>query len=358
MKDVAKKIISYFSPSYSYVILFVTQRCNARCKTCFSWKTDPQKLKNELSIDEYEKITSKMRDFVWLSIGGGEPFLREDIAEIVNLFHKNCSVSAFTITTNCLQPEKTAEKVEQILKRNNNADIKIVLSVDGTEEVHDSIRGIEGNFKKFVETYSLLYPLKRNFPNLFLFTNTTFCRDNQHNIDELLDYLNSNFHFDGNTMGLVRGDARIPSQKDIDIELYFNAIEKIRSLERETKEIGKFNNIVFDMMTDVNKRTLLERKMILPCVAGKKAITIDSDGTVLPCEMMPQLFPNEDWKLGDLRSFDYDIDALLSSEKSKMLIKRIQDMKCHCTFECYNLCNVVFNYNSGFKILWRYLTGA
>ena len=25
------------SPSYRYVILFVTARCNARCHTCFYW---------------------------------------------------------------------------------------------------------------------------------------------------------------------------------------------------------------------------------------------------------------------------------------------------------------------------------
>lgn len=358
MKNTAKQILSYFSRTYSYVILFITQRCNSRCKTCFSWKVDESRLKNEFTIEEYEKLTEKMDNFFWLSIGGGEPFLREDIAEIIKLFHKNCGTSAFTITTNCLQPERTAEKVKNILKSVPDAAVKIVLSIDGTESVHDAIRGMKGNFRKFIETYSLLSPLKKDFTNFFLFSNTTFCRDNQDNMDELIDYLDKNFDFDGNTMGLVRGDARMPSQKDINLDLYFRALDKIRNIEKSSKDIGKVNNIIFEMMADVNKKTITEKRMILPCVAGKKAVTIDSDGSVFPCELMPQLYPGQNWKLGDLKKFDYGISTLLSSQHSKELIKKIQDMKCHCTFECYNLCNVVFSYKNSFKILWRYITGA
>ena len=48
----------------SYVIFFITSKCNARCRFCFYWKNiEESDKKKELDLEEIEKIWEK--DFVF-----------------------------------------------------------------------------------------------------------------------------------------------------------------------------------------------------------------------------------------------------------------------------------------------------
>ena len=86
----AKKIFVKNGDSPIYVILFVTERCNARCKHCFgSFSNNKQKIKEELTQEEIEKISKKAGNLLYLLPTGGEPFLREDLPHIINAFYKN-----------------------------------------------------------------------------------------------------------------------------------------------------------------------------------------------------------------------------------------------------------------------------
>ena len=48
-----------FSSYPSHLILYVTSRCNARCKHCFYWKEIDIKKKQELSLNEIKKLSGK-----------------------------------------------------------------------------------------------------------------------------------------------------------------------------------------------------------------------------------------------------------------------------------------------------------
>ena len=71
------------------VTLFVTSRCNIRCKMCFYWEPVENKSTHEISLDEIEKISKSMPNFFWLLVGGGEIFVRKDLPEIIKIFYKN-----------------------------------------------------------------------------------------------------------------------------------------------------------------------------------------------------------------------------------------------------------------------------
>ncbi len=64
-------------------LLGITYRCNARCKMCNIWKF-PTKKEEEVKVEDLEKLP-RMR---FTNITGGEPFLRDDIEEIIYILKK------------------------------------------------------------------------------------------------------------------------------------------------------------------------------------------------------------------------------------------------------------------------------
>ncbi len=59
--------------------LIVTYRCNAKCYMCHTWK-HPSKKEEEFTPDLIQKIPDGMQ---FINITGGEPFLRDDLDEII-----------------------------------------------------------------------------------------------------------------------------------------------------------------------------------------------------------------------------------------------------------------------------------
>ena len=63
--------------------VIVTYRCNARCNMCNRYKK-PSKPEEELTI----KTIKKLPPMYFTNITGGEPFIREDLADIVRELYK------------------------------------------------------------------------------------------------------------------------------------------------------------------------------------------------------------------------------------------------------------------------------
>jgi hypothetical protein len=79
-------------------------------------------------------------------------------------------------------------------------------------------------------------------------------------------------------------------------------------------------------------------------------VTMDPYGALYPCEMLWQLLPDgdpekgiDDWRLGDLRSENYDVKKTMKSEKAHAVRRWIKEQKCFCSFECAAYNNIVFN---------------
>ncbi|HUS51890.1 MAG TPA: radical SAM protein, partial [Candidatus Bathyarchaeia archaeon] len=142
-----------------HLIFYVTSQCNLRCEHCFYWQNLNKKDK-ELSLEEIEKISSSMGPLLWLSLTGGEPFLRSDLGKIVKIFVKNNQVRHLSIPTNGYLTERIVSETEKIVSQNPKTTFSISLSCDGPEKIHDLIRGKKGAFKRMVETAKELKSLK------------------------------------------------------------------------------------------------------------------------------------------------------------------------------------------------------
>ncbi len=82
------------------VILFVTSRCNAFCKTCFYH----EELNNpgDMTFAQIEKVSRTIPPITDLWLSGGEPTLRRDVLEIIDTFVANNGVNRIIIPTNAM----------------------------------------------------------------------------------------------------------------------------------------------------------------------------------------------------------------------------------------------------------------
>jgi len=99
----------------------ITSGCNSRCQTCNVWRKfrkNPEVVKNDLSLKEIEKIFKTLpKNIIWLSLSGGEPFLRDDLVLICKKAIENIpDLCLISIPSNGLLEKNIVEKTKQILK--------------------------------------------------------------------------------------------------------------------------------------------------------------------------------------------------------------------------------------------------
>ncbi|MFQ5671395.1 MAG: radical SAM protein [Acidobacteriota bacterium] len=125
-------------------ILAVTLNCNARCTMCDIWQN---RMHDEMRPEEYDLLPDSLTD---INISGGEPFLREDLPEILAVLHRTCPRARLVISTNGFLPARIHRLVRQALSI--IPDLAVRVSIDGLHGMHDAVRGIPGGFEKCLET--------------------------------------------------------------------------------------------------------------------------------------------------------------------------------------------------------------
>ena len=144
--------------SFPYKLTFaVTYRCNSRCRTCSIWQKPAG---DELRTDEIRKFFEKSRDFSWIDLTGGEIFLRDDCVEIARAAIEQCrDLCLLHFPTNGLLTDRIVSGVRRILELGPPRLI-ITVSVDGDEELNDTIRGVPGGWRRQIATFKALRALR------------------------------------------------------------------------------------------------------------------------------------------------------------------------------------------------------
>lgn len=313
----------------SYVIFFVTAKCNAHCKMCF-YKENMNASKaenNELAVEEYEKIAKNIKSLNILGISGGEPFLRDDLSEIIKVIYKNCPPLVVDLPTNGFFVKSILRQVEDIARNCPNMIIDLQLSVDGPEKVHNDIRGLKDGFLRVKDTYNGALSLKNKYKNLKVKACIVYSHYNQEYINELFEILGRDFKgLDRVVFSVVHGSVSNQEAFQFDWEKYFKICEKIRK-ESVVKQVTDFHS-VFTIALRVVKNNLLRellksKDMYRRCKAGKRVIVVNETGKVFPCE--PLWFP-----VGNLRTNGYDINKVLSSKEMNEFRKNTFQNRCNC----------------------------
>ena len=99
------------------MIVHVTNHCNFRCDHCFI-DFSP---KRDMKLDHYQKLAKGVGKLFWLDIGGGEPFLRKDLVDIIEAF----DAKVIQIPTNASLQDHIFNAVKEMKKQSSGNTRKL-----------------------------------------------------------------------------------------------------------------------------------------------------------------------------------------------------------------------------------------
>jgi len=327
-----------FMKKLDLVILFVTSVCNARCRTCFYWLQLNQK--GDMSFEELSKLSSTMPQFHDLWISGGEPFLRKDLAAIIQLFYANNRVRDVRIPTNGLPTQQTLKIVSSILESCPELRLEVDVSIDGFSKTHDRIRAVKGNFDTATNTITQLEKLRTHWPNFTLYVNTVITHENKDEITNLGNHFKQNHDLDGHYFQIIRGDPKDPALQAVSAQQLKQIYQEVLPLNvhytsKTPREISRLHGLQeafwkagyrFSYDTQFNNYAF-GAKWKMPCTAGQTSIVIDYNADVRVCELRKPI--------GNLRKYAMDFNRFWRSFERKMEVDSVKRDQCFCTHICF-----------------------
>ena len=127
----------------------VTYRCSGRCVMCDIWKR-PTEQARELAPGDYAWLPASLRS---INVSGGEPFLRDDLPDVVRVMQRASPRARIVISTNGLDPARV-ERAVALMER-----VAVRVSLDAVGPAHDRTRGVAGAYERVVETVARLKAL-------------------------------------------------------------------------------------------------------------------------------------------------------------------------------------------------------
>lgn len=327
---------TYPEPRVKDLILFVTDRCNMRCDHCMFW----QRIDNpgqEMTLEELQTLARTSWPLRTVAITGGEPFLRGDLAGIVEAFFRDNQTHHVQINTNGLLMDRMEDLVTRDLALHYQHYLTYQVSLDGLAETHDRVRRLPGSFTKILRNLERLVELMRGHPFFRVVVLTNINKNNYHEIEELARILWDETGVE-HTYDLVRGASfstwNIPhairqeeDPRECDLpprEELESILERIRRVNE--REGSRFNQCVRQLEVQVG--LYLGRPAPFYCLsAGRTAAVVYSDGSVAACE-----FTTPFARLAD---FDFDLPRLWTSPAAQTRRKQIQC--CSCAHSCFVL---------------------
>ncbi|MCA1593665.1 MAG: radical SAM protein [Acidobacteria bacterium] len=324
------------------VIFFITSRCNAKCETCFYH--EELNRPGDLTFEQIETVSRTMPQITDLWLSGGEPTLRHDASEIIQLFVTNNGVRRVIIPTNGLVKSRAYEIVERALSDNAELHLYMNVALDGYGKTHDRIRGVPGNWERTLDCIGSLYPLKEKFAHRFrLNVNTVVCADNYTEIEKLSSFLWENFRLDGQYFNIIRGETKAGEAiKQVPLEvlpgIYASASALTKrygermfadddAASRFVKSVAYVGAITTHYRTQ-RANTPAPSAWPFPCTAGETTAVIDYNGDVRACELRE--------KFATLADYDYDFGSLWAAQGRSVELAAIDGGKaCWCTHVCF-----------------------
>lgn len=257
----------------------ITERCNLRCSHCYQDNYQ----RNELSFTALLKILEQFKELLQackqyrgnqikahITITGGEPFVRDDFFDLLEVFASHSQLFSFAILTNGTFIDDSKAK---LLSKLNPAFIQV--SIEGTETTHDGIRG-KGNFAQTVATIKRLHA--NQIRTMISFTAH---RKNFREFNEVAKL--------GQKLGVnkVWSDRLIPWGSGVKEQMMSQAETKefFEIMEQAKNRITWFNNTEIAMHRAL--QFLVAGGKPYQCTAGDTLLTVQANGDLYPCRRLP-----------------------------------------------------------------------
>ena len=288
-------------------LLAITYRCNARCHMCNTWQY-PTIPSEEVQAQNIESLP-RMR---FANITGGEPFVREDICDFVEVLSRKAG--RIVVSTNGF----FSDRIVELAKRYPELGFRI--SLEGLPSANDELRGIKDGFDRGLRTLLRLRALGRKDIG-FGITLSDRNADDILELYELADSMRVEFATAAthNSFYFHKTDNVIASPDKLAASL-----EEVANRLLGTSRPKNWFRAWFNMgLANYVKGGC----RLLPCRMGSDAFFMDPAGTIMPCNGM-------DAAMGSLKAQTFD--EIWQSPEAQPIRSRVQA----CDRDCWMIGSV------------------
>ncbi len=269
----------------------ITNECNLRCKYCYHF-TGPGDVQEDIAKDEWLDFFEELGRCAVMDVylGGGEPFFREDLKELIDGVVKN-RMRFMLLSNGTLITDEIASYIASTMRCDS-----IQVSIDGgSPQTHDLSRG-KGNFHRAVAGINVLR--RHQIPAT---VRVTINRHNVRDLDEIAKLLLDDIglqSFSCNSagpMGLCRQNRE---EMELTVEDRQIAMESLLKLDK--KYNGRINAAAgplaeakqWRMMEQARREgreQMPDRGSLRACGGIMNKMAIRADGVMNPCSQMSHI---------------------------------------------------------------------
>jgi MoaA/NifB/PqqE/SkfB family radical SAM enzyme len=160
--------------SLPILVLNVHSRCNCRCVMCDIWRRD---ITTEMHAADLERHRASLQNLGVrrVVLTGGEPLLHSDLPALCSFFQQQ--QIRLTLLTTGLLLQKRAQDVAQCFD-------DVIVSLDGPEAIHDSIRRINGAYRLIQDGVPAV---RKHHPTMPMHARTTVQHANHHHLCDTVE---------------------------------------------------------------------------------------------------------------------------------------------------------------------------
>lgn len=287
--------------------IIVTYRCPMRCKMCNIWE-NPTKPSEEFNSE----LLLKLPRMNSVNITGGEPFVREDLEEIVKILLTKTDRIVFSTSG------YFSDRIIAMAKKYPQIGYRI--SIEGLSCKNDELRGRDGGFDKGLQT---LLELRRMGIKDIGFGITV----SNNNSNDMLDLYELN-------RNLKMQFATASFHNSFYFHKYNNIVTNIDEV------CGNFDELIQRLMKENSPKSWFRAffnlglinyvkggRRMLPCEAGTENFFVDPHGNILPCNGMEESCWFETMgNLNDVATFD----EIWNGEKAKLVREKVANCPKSC----------------------------
>ena len=283
--------------------VIVTYRCNAKCTMCNRYKV-PSKPEEEISLETIKKLP----EMYFTNITGGEPFIREDLKDIVRELYKKSD--RIVLSTNGFFTDRIVDLCKEF------PEVGIRISIEGLEKTNNEIRGLDDGYNKGYTTLKTLVDMgmtdvgfgmtvqDKNAPDLVALYDIS---------DELgMEFATASLH---NSFYFVESNNIIHDRLAV-AQSFEDLVNRLLESNSPKKWFrAYFNHGLINY--------IFSQKRLLPCDMSFDTFFIDPYGDVMPCNGT-----KEKEVMGNLNEQEWD--ELWSSEAAENVRKKVRCCERNC----------------------------
>lgn len=264
----------HFTPKIEIINLMITDKCNGRCVFCNIGRSyNGEDMDTRMVIEGIRETFPHLKK---ISITGGEPMMRDDIAEIYHVFQEDGYI--INTITNAQFPKRVKAFVDV------NPYAEMSTSLHGIGELHNKCMGLKHAWENFHQTIKYM-PGK-------IGAGMTVCALNYDKITEVYDYLKDmGMYFAVNVMDIsemyyqntdLTGMLPNAHQRQV-------MIEQMKQI-RTTQELWK----------ELQMELLAGHRRDFDCWSGRLQVFVHNSGRLYPCIFMDKVIRS--LQLGSIQS--------------------------------------------------------